>query len=73
MAVLKVIVKRPGFGASTDGRGTTAYDMAGVYTAQAVIDPRETRDCLIRLLEVHEMRRSGGVGEHLMRTWPTTH
>jgi len=54
-------------------KGTTAYDMAGVYTAQAVIDPRETRDFLIRMLEVHELRLSGGVGEHLMRTWPTTH
>ncbi len=54
-------------------RGTTAYDMAGVYTAHAVIDPRETRDYLIRMLEVHELRLSGGVGEHLMRTWPTTH
>lgn len=54
-------------------RGTTAYDMAGVYTAHAVIDPRETRDYLIRMLDVHELRLSGGVGEHLMRTWPTTH
>jgi acetyl-CoA carboxylase carboxyltransferase component len=54
-------------------RGTTAYDMAGVYTAQSVIDPRETRDYLTRMLEVHEMRLTGGVGEHLLRTWPTTH
>jgi acetyl-CoA carboxylase carboxyltransferase component len=54
-------------------RGTTAYDMAGVYTAHAVIDPRDTRDYLIRMLDVHELRLSGGVGQHLMRTWPTTH
>ncbi|RPI48515.1 MAG: methylmalonyl-CoA carboxyltransferase [Betaproteobacteria bacterium] len=53
-------------------RGTTAYDMAGVYTAHAVVDPRDTRDYLIRMLEVHELRLSAGVGEHLMRTWPTT-
>lgn len=54
-------------------KGTTAYDMAGVYTAQAVIDPRDSRDYLIRMLEVHELRLANGVGEHLMRTWPTTH
>lgn len=54
-------------------KGTTAYDMAAVYTAQDVIDPRETRDWLIRMLEVHRMRMSGGVGEHLMRTWPTSY
>lgn len=45
----------------------------GVYTAQAVIDPRATRDYLIRMLEVHQPRSSGGIGEHLMHTWPTTH
>jgi methylmalonyl-CoA decarboxylase subunit alpha len=54
-------------------KGTTAYDMAAVYTAQDVIDPRETRDWLIRMLEVHRMRMSNGVGEHLMRTWPTSY
>jgi acetyl-CoA carboxylase carboxyltransferase component len=54
-------------------RGTTAYDMAAVYTAQNVIEPRHTRDWLIRMLEVHRMRLSGGVGQHLMRTWPTSY
>lgn len=54
-------------------KGTTAYDMAAVYTAQDVIDPRETREWLIRMLEVHRMRMSNGVGEHLMRTWPTSY
>ncbi|HYH42704.1 MAG TPA: carboxyl transferase domain-containing protein, partial [Burkholderiales bacterium] len=54
-------------------KGTSAYDMAAVYTAQDVIDPRDTRDWLIRMLEVHRLRLSGGVGEHLMRTWPTSY
>jgi acetyl-CoA carboxylase carboxyltransferase component len=54
-------------------KGTSAYDMAGVYTAQAVINPCDTRDYLIRMLDVHELRLANGVGEHLMRTWPTTH
>lgn len=54
-------------------RGTSPYDMAAVYTAQDVIDPRDTRDWLIRMLEVHRMRRSGGVGQRLMRNWPTSY
>jgi methylmalonyl-CoA decarboxylase subunit alpha len=54
-------------------RGTTPYDMAAIYTAQDVIDPRDTRDWLIRMLDVHRMRMTGGVGEHLMRTWPTSY
>lgn len=54
-------------------KGTTAYDMASIYTAQDVIDPRETRTWLIRMLEVHRMRLTDGVGEHLLRTWPTSY
>ena len=54
-------------------KGTSPYDMAAIYTAQDVIDPRDTRDWLIRMLEVHRLRMSGGVGEHLMRTWPTSY
>ncbi|MGE5524244.1 MAG: acyl-CoA carboxylase subunit beta [Rhodospirillaceae bacterium] len=54
-------------------KGTTPYDSAAVYTAQDVIDPRDTRDWLIRMLEVHRMRLAGGVGQHLMRTWPTSY
>ncbi len=54
-------------------KGTSAYDSAAVYTAHDVIDPRDTRDWLIRMLEAHRMRLTGGVGEHLMRTWPTTY
>jgi acetyl-CoA carboxylase carboxyltransferase component len=54
-------------------RGTTAYDAAAVNAAHAVIDPTETRAYLTRLLGIHEMRMSGGVGEHLMRTWPTSY
>ena len=37
------------------------------------IDPRDTRDYLIRTLEVHRMRMNNGVGEHLLRNWPTSY
>jgi methylmalonyl-CoA decarboxylase subunit alpha len=54
-------------------RGTTAYDMAAIYTAQNVIDPRDTRDYLIRMLDVHRLRLTNGVGQHLLRGWPTSY
>jgi acetyl-CoA carboxylase carboxyltransferase component len=53
-------------------KGTTAYDMAGIYTAHNVIDPRDTRDYLKRILDVHRLRLTNGVGQHLLRTWPTS-
>ena len=54
-------------------KGSTPYDMAAIYTAQNVIDPRDTREYLKRTLEIHRMRLTDGVGEHLMRTWPTSY
>jgi acetyl-CoA carboxylase carboxyltransferase component len=54
-------------------RGTSAYDAAAAYTVHSVIDPADTRGYLIRMLDVHRMRLTNGVGEHLMRTWPTSY
>lgn len=51
-------------------RETSPWTMAGQFSVQHVIAPCETRDFLIRMLEVHELRASGGVGRHLMQTWP---
>lgn len=48
------------------------WDMASIFSAHDVIKPAETRDYLIRMLEVHQRRRSNGVGQHLMQTWPTS-
>ncbi|SLN59581.1 acyl-CoA carboxylase subunit beta [Oceanibacterium hippocampi] len=53
-------------------RGTSAYDLAGPYLAHAVIDPRESRDWLIRMLKILARRPNGGIGEHLLANWPTT-
>ena len=53
-------------------RNSSAYDLAGIFSAQAVIDPRESRTWLKRLLEVHERRPSRGIGKHLLGGWPTT-
>ncbi len=49
------------------------WDMASIYAIQDVIKPEETRDYLIRMLEVYRLRKSNGVGKHLMRTWPTSY
>jgi methylmalonyl-CoA decarboxylase subunit alpha len=54
-------------------RDSAVWDAASVYAVQSVIQPRETRDYLIRTLEVHRMRLTGGVGQHLMRAWPTSY
>lgn len=51
---------------------TSAYESASVYGVKQVIDPRETRDYLKTMLDVHNLRLTGGVGQHLMRAWPTT-
>ncbi len=53
-------------------RNTRAYDLAEAFMVQTVLDPRETRGWLADMLDMHERRLTNGVGEHLMRTWPTT-
>ncbi len=53
-------------------RDSEAWDLAELYETQDVIDPRETRDWLITMLDVHRQRLTGGVGEHLLRAWPTS-
>jgi acetyl-CoA carboxylase carboxyltransferase component len=54
-------------------RDTSAWGLAELYEAQTVIDPRDTREYLIRTLEVHRLRMKKGVGEHLLRNWPTSY
>ena len=54
-------------------RDTSAWALAELYQAQNVIDPRDTREYLIRTLEVHRMRMHNGVGEHRLRNWPTSY
>lgn len=54
-------------------RDTSAWALAELYEAQTVIDPRDTRDYLIRTLDVHRLRLKNGVGEHHLRNWPTSY
>jgi acetyl-CoA carboxylase carboxyltransferase component len=65
----------PGFAAAFErmNKDSEPWDMAAIYAAQTVIQPHETRDYLIRMLDVHRQRMTNGVGRHLMHAWPTSH
>ena len=54
-------------------RDTSAWGLAELFEAQTVIDPRDTREFLVRTLQVHRLRMSGGVGQHLLHNWPTSY
>jgi acetyl-CoA carboxylase carboxyltransferase component len=54
-------------------RDTSAWALAELYEAQAVIDPRDTRAFLAATLDTHFPRLTGGVGRHLMANWPTSY
>jgi acetyl-CoA carboxylase carboxyltransferase component len=49
------------------------WDMATIYAVQNVIKPQETRDYVIRMLDVYRNRRGGEVGRHHMQNWPTSY
>ncbi len=68
-------VGEPGFeeALATIRQGADVWGLASVYAAQAVIRPEQTRDYLIRMLDVYKLRITKGVGQHLMRTWPTSY
>jgi acetyl-CoA carboxylase carboxyltransferase component len=53
-------------------RDSEPWDAAAVFAVQSIIEPHQTRDYLIRMLEVHRQRLTGGIGQHLMRAWPTS-
>ena len=51
----------------------TVWDLAACYAVQQVIKPEETRDWLLRMLQVHERRLTRGIGRHLLSNWPTSY
>lgn len=66
---------QPGFDEAFErmNKDSEPWDMAAIYAAQSVIRPEETRDYLIRMLDVHRLRLTNGVGRHLMHAWPTSY
>lgn len=53
-------------------RDTSGYALADAFMAQTVIDPRETREWLIRMRAHHARRPGGGFGLRRLADWPTT-
>lgn len=48
------------------------WEAAGRFDLNDIIEPSQTRDWLIRMLEYHRNHLTGGLGKHLMYCWPTT-
>lgn len=53
-------------------RETSAYDLAEIFSAQTVLDPRETRTWLLDMLQVHSRSLDGGFSRRQLSSWPTT-
>jgi len=66
---------QPGYDEAYDrmNHDSEVWPMAATFAVQSVIRPQDTRDYLIRMLEVHRLRLSNGVGAHHMRAWPTSY
>jgi len=47
------------------------YSAAGMHYIHDVIDPRQTRNFIVRALDVCRDRRTGGIGAHKLANWPT--
>ena len=47
------------------------YPAAGEYYLQDIIDPRQTRNYLIRVLGIIRSSKNRGIGEHRLANWPT--
>ena len=54
-------------------KNTEPWSAAGLFGVNDIIDPRKTRDFLINVLEWHTDRNGHGVGQHLLRNWPTSY
>ena len=54
-------------------RHGAAYDLGAVFGVKEVLDPRETREYLIEMLDIHTSRLTNGVGRHLLASWPTSY
>ncbi|MEM9497959.1 MAG: carboxyl transferase domain-containing protein [Pseudomonadota bacterium] len=54
-------------------RDSAVWDIAGNFSVQYVLHPEETRAWLEEMLDIHEMRLTGGIGQHRLATWPTSY
>ncbi|MEX2644115.1 MAG: carboxyl transferase domain-containing protein [Acetobacterales bacterium] len=54
-------------------KDTQVWGLAESFTVSNILRPEHTRDYLIRMLDIHRLRMTDGVGQHHMRTWPTSY
>ena len=54
-------------------KNVEAWDMATIFSLQNIIKPQETRDYVSRMLDVHRFRKNCGIGQHHMKSWPTSY
>lgn len=54
-------------------KDTEPWKGAGLFGVNEIIDPSETRDFIIRMLDLLRNRRRKGIGRHLLRNWPTSY
>ncbi len=47
------------------------YGAAGMNYIHDIIDPRNTRDYIIKALDICRDSRKGGIGDHRLANWPT--
>jgi acetyl-CoA carboxylase carboxyltransferase component len=52
-------------------KDSAPYPAAGMHYIHDVIEPTDTRDYIIRALQISRDRRTGGVGQHHLANWPT--
>lgn len=53
-------------------RNSAPWELAALFETHDIIDPRDTREWLIKSLDVHRSRLNRGVGQHRLSSWPTT-
>jgi acetyl-CoA carboxylase carboxyltransferase component len=52
-------------------KDSAPYPAAGMHYIHDVIDPKDTRNYIIRALQICQDRRTGGVSQHRLANWPT--
>ena len=52
-------------------KDSAPYPAAGMHYIHDVIDPKDTRNYVIRALQICHDRRTGGVSQHQLANWPT--
>jgi len=52
-------------------KDSVPYPAAGMHYIHDVIDPKETRNYIIRALAIFQDRRTGGLSAHRLANWPT--